>query len=291
MPTRTVPQGFEEFHKRLVTSTTESEAAKKHRKSIEECLETNFGLLRFFRSGSFGNGTNIRNYSDVDYFASLPDASLKDDSGKTLSEVAAALRKSFSTTHGIRVDSPAVVVPFGNNASEAHEVIPADLVNSEGPFVYLIADGNGGWMRSSPQAQNDYVTSMNDKLKGKVKPLIRFLKAWKYFEDVPISSFYLELVTTKHAENADPIIYSWDVRDVLKKLWESKLVAVDDPAGKSGKVEACRTSLQKEDALEKVEDAWWRAKNARVCEEDGDVLGGFDWWDLVFDGNFPSYYY
>jgi hypothetical protein len=113
MPTRSVSERFEEFHKRLIPSATESEAAKNHIKSIEECLKINFGLLRFFRSGSFGNGTSIQNYSDVDYFASLPDASIKDDSSKTLSDVAAALRRRFPTTLGIRVDSPAVVVPFG----------------------------------------------------------------------------------------------------------------------------------------------------------------------------------
>jgi hypothetical protein len=291
MPTRSVPQGFEELHKRLVTSATETEAAKKHRQSIEECLKANFGLLRFFRSGSFGNGTNIRIYSDVDYFAWLPHDRLENDSGKALSDLAVALRKRFPTTRGIRVDSPAVVVPFGTHASEAHEIIPAKIESNKGPFVYLIPDGNGGWMRSSPEAQNDYVRLVNENLEGRLKPLIRFLKAWKYFENVPFSSFYLELVTTKYGEHEHPIIYSWDVKDVLKTLWESKLTVVEDPAGKSGKVEAYRTSLQKVDVLKKVETAWQRAEAARDCEENGNASGAFYWWDLVYDGNFPSYYY
>jgi tRNA nucleotidyltransferase (CCA-adding enzyme) len=135
MPARSVPEGFEELHKRLVPSGTESEAAKNHRASIEACLKSNLGLLRFFRSGSFGNGTSIRNYSDVDHFASLPSASLDNDSSKVLRDVAAALRTRFPTTFGIRVDPPAVVVPFGTDASETTEVIPADLVDSNGPFV------------------------------------------------------------------------------------------------------------------------------------------------------------
>lgn len=50
MATRTIFQGFEEFRRRLVPSGTESEAAKNHRASIEACLKSNFGLLRFFRS-------------------------------------------------------------------------------------------------------------------------------------------------------------------------------------------------------------------------------------------------
>lgn len=89
------------------------------------------------------------------------------------------------------------------------------------------------------------------------------MKAWKYFNNVPVSSFYLEVVTTQHAAGTSPIIYSWDVRDVLQKLSASKLAAVDDPVGKSGKVGACRTALQKEEALSKVQTALRRAKEAR----------------------------
>lgn len=291
MPTRTVSQGFEEFHRRLVPSGTESEAAKSHRASIETCLKANFGLLRFFRSGSFGNGTSIRNHSDVDYFASLPDASIMPSSSATLADVAAALRARFPNTSGIRVDSPAVVVPFGSDASETTEVIPADLVNSDGPFVYRIADGSDGWMLSSPQAQNDYVREIDDRRKGKARPLIRFLKAWKYYRNVPISSFYLELVAAKHAAGESTIIYPWDVRDVFAKLWDTRLAAVEDPAGKSGKVFACRTTLQKEEALGKVDSARMRSKWAKESEDEGDVAAAFRWWDMVYDGKFPSHNY
>lgn len=291
MPTRSVAQGFEEFRNRLVTSTTETEAAKNHRASIEACLKTNFGLLRFFRSGSFGNGTNVRNYSDIDYFASLSSSAMKTSSSATLNAVASALRTRFSSTYGIRVDSPAVVVPFGTDASEAHEVIPAELVSTDDPRMYRIADGTGGWMRSSPQAQNDYVRSVNDRTGGKAKSLIRFLKAWKYYKNVPISSFYLELVVAEHAAGAIPIIYSWDLRDVFAKLRNSALAAVDDPAGASGKVAACSTTAQKEDALSKVDTAASRSRSAKESEDAGKLGEAFAWWDLLYDGRFPSYFY
>ena len=72
MPTRTVDQGFRAFLQRLTPTTGESTAAKTHRASIETCLKNNFGMTRFFRTGSFGNGTSISGYSDVDYFAEIP---------------------------------------------------------------------------------------------------------------------------------------------------------------------------------------------------------------------------
>jgi hypothetical protein len=79
-------------------------------------------MTGFFKAGSLGNGTSIRNYSDVDYFASIPSQNLKQNSSKTLSEVADVLRNRFPGTSGIRVDVPAVVVPFGTDASEATDV-------------------------------------------------------------------------------------------------------------------------------------------------------------------------
>ncbi len=291
MPTRSVNQGFEEFHSRLVPSATESQAATNHRASIEACLKSSFGLLRFFRSGSFGNGTSIRNYSDVDYFAWLPNANMKTSSSATLGDVAAALRKRFPNTYGIRVDSPAVVVPFGIDASETTEVIPAGVTGIGEPPVFRITDGSGGWMLSSPEAQNDYVREVDGRCKGKAKPLIRFLKAWKYYKDVPVSSFYLELVAARHAAGESTIIYSWDVRDVFAKLWDRQLAAVEDPAGKSGKVAACRTALQKEEALSKVDSARLRSKWAKESEDEGNTAAAFGWWDMLYDGKFPSYKY
>ena len=274
-----------------MTSIAESEAAKGHRASIKARLESEFGLLRFFRSGSFGNGTNVRHYSDVDYFAWIPNENMKADSRATLSDVASSLRQRFPTTTGIRVDSPAVVVPFGTDASEAHEVIPAGVTNYGDPLVYRIADESGGWMLSSPKAQNDYVSEINDRCDGKAKPLIRFLKAWKYYKTVPVSSFYLELVAARHAAGENTIIYSWDVRDVFAKLWDTQLAAVEDPAGKSGKVGACRTALQKEEALSKVDSARLRSKWARESEGEGNTAAAFGWWDTLYDGKFPSYRY
>jgi tRNA nucleotidyltransferase (CCA-adding enzyme) len=114
MPTYgiTVAQEFEEFNDRLTRSATEAAALKAHRASIEQCLGRNFNLIRFFRSGSFGNGTSIRNFSDVDYFAWLDRENTSDDSKRTLQKVANALEAQFPRT-GVYVKEPAVIVPFG----------------------------------------------------------------------------------------------------------------------------------------------------------------------------------
>ena len=219
MPTRTVNQGFTDFLSTLTPTIGESTAAKNHRASIKACLESNFDLTSFFRTGSFGNGTSISGYSDVDYFAEIPTCNLQENSTTTLSQVRDALKKRFPTTN-VRVSCPAVVVPFGTDAKESTEVTPGDYIKTtEDEYrVYDIPDCSNGWMRSSPDAHNAYVREVDEDLSNKVKPLIRFIKAWKYYRNVPISSFYLELRVTKYAEDKSWIIYSKDVNGVLSYL-------------------------------------------------------------------------
>jgi Mor family transcriptional regulator len=288
---RAVEEGFSTFNSRLVASTTESQAEASHRKSIEPLLKSEFGMTHFFRSGSFGNGTNIHNYSDIDYFACIPRDNLKEDSSKTLSEIAEVLRNRFTTT-GIRVDSPAIVVPFGKDGTEATEIIPADLMStSNGQRIFDIPNGSSGWMRSSPDAHNSYVREVDNELSGKVKPLIRFLKAWKYHKSVPISSFYLELLTTKYAAGESTIVYAIDVKNVLEQTWKSKLSEIADPTGTSSNAKPCNTALQQTNALSKLKTAYERAGNALDAEFADQTVKAFYWWDLLFDDEFPSYYY
>lgn len=288
---RTIEKGFEDFLPKLKPQKTESEAAKKHRASIEACLKNNYGLKRFVRIGSFGNWTSVSRYSDVDYLACLPTNQLTENSTSTLVKVREALANRFPNT-GVAVNCPAVVVPFGTRKSEITEIVPADHVGeSNGYKVYEIADCAGGWMRASPDAHNAYVRSVDEKLCGKVKPLIRFLKAWKFFRDVPISSFYLELRVAKYATDETAIVYDIDVRNVLKMLWDGQLASIQDPMGVSGYIPACKSDAARVDALSKLETAYSRANKARMAATNNKISEAFDWWRLVYNDEFPTYYY
>ena len=287
---RTLDEGFRDFLAGLTPSDVESEKAQKHRASIEGCLRNNFTLKRFFRTGSFGNGTSIYSYSDVDYFASVAREDLKADSRVSLRKFREVLEARFPGT-GVHVSSPAVRVPFGTGANEVHEITPADFIEeSYGNKIYDIADGAGGWMRSSPDAHNHYVHKVNEKLGWKVKPLVRFIKAWKYFKQLPISSFYLELRAAKYAEGETSIVYYIDVERILAWLWDIQLAALQDPAGISGYIYPCASEANLKDALSKLDTARTRAAKARAAEAAGDTKSAFAWWDLLFDGRFPSYY-
>jgi hypothetical protein len=289
---RTIDEGFRDFLAKLTPSDYESTAAKNHRASIEACLKVNFGLNRFFRTGSFGNGTSISGYSDVDYFASIPSSRLSLNSSYHLTQVKGALNKRFFSTD-VYVDCPAVVCPFGSDAKESTEVVPARDIGKIGRSNYItyeIPDCSGGWRHSSPETHNAYVRDVDEKLNGRVKPIIRFIKAWKCYRNVPISSFYLELRIAKYAEGKQAIVYDIDVKKVFSHLYKLELAQIQDPKGISGYVSPCSTQEKLNDAWSKLSTALSRAEKALEARSRGNIKEAFDWWNLVYDGNFPSYY-
>lgn len=288
---RTINQGFCDFLTTLTPSSTETEAAKRHRASIEACLKNNFGLNRFIRIGSFGNGTSISGYSDVDYLACLPADQLTETSTPSLVKVRNSLDNRFPNT-GVKVSCPAIVVPFGTKESENHEIVLADYLKENNDYkVYDIADCSNGWMEASPDAHNAYVKSIDDKLGGKVKPLIRFIKAWKYYYNVPISSFYLELRVAKYADGEKTIQYDIDVKQILCQLRDNNLAKMQDPMGVSGLIPACKSDTDKETAISKLNTAVTRAEKAREAADNDNISDAFDWWQKVYDNKFPNYYY
>jgi hypothetical protein len=202
-----------------------------------------------------------------------------------------AIQKTFWSTSGITVNTPAVNIPFGIYASETLEVTPCTFnglvstpLGSKGS--YDIPSYDGGWMKSSPDAHNAYVKKHDERLGNKLKPLIRLLKAWKFYNNVPISSFYLELRTTKYAEGETSIIYDIDVRRVIKLLYDNDLAMIQDPMGISGYVKACNTDAKKTDALSKLSTAHSRAEKAYACRE-SNLDDCFYWWNLFYNDEFP----
>ena len=286
---RTIAQGFDQFLRSLTPSGTESAAATAHRASIEACLKSNLDLVRFWRIGSFGNGTSISGYSDVDYMASIPWHKLKSNSSTSLADLRRVLANRFPRT-GVRTSCPAVVVPFGTDAKETTEVTPGEyLRTTKGHRVYDIPDCEENWMDASPDAHNAFVRSVDVKLSSKVKPLIRFIKAWKYYRQVPLSSFYLELRVAQYASKETSIVYDIDVKRIFGLLDRIGLAAIRDPAGISGLISPCRSDAQLAESKSKLSTALTRATNACAMEAKGRTEEAYAWWNKLYNGAFPRY--
>jgi hypothetical protein len=153
----------------------------------------------------------------VDYFAVIPASNLKANSAVSLREIADSMRARFPQTPNIRVNNPGVQIPFGDQGAECVEIIPVDETGKTrlGFRQFDMPDGSGGWKFSAPESHKTYVDFIDGKLSGKVKPLIRFVKAWKFFRNVPIRSFYLKMRVAAYADKEKVIVDDIDVKNVL----------------------------------------------------------------------------
>ncbi len=287
---RTLDEGFQSLLDSVTPDGSELDAVGSYREEIRECLDSNFGLYAFFLGGSFLNDTGIAGYSSVDYFASVDDAGLPSDSTLFLDEVGRALDERFPDA-GVTVRAPAVAVPLGAGASDTVRVIPARLAGQTGAGhrVYEIADGAGGWMKSSPDGHSARIAVVDRELGGRLRPLVRLLKAWRYLRDVPISSFYLELRCVEYAAGEKMIVYPVDLRNVLELLWDDQFGDMYDVEGVSGRISARLARVDRKMAVSRLRTALYHIGRADDAAAEGNMEETFQYWNRVFNGRFPPY--
>lgn len=286
---RTVNEGFEEFLRRLVPTESQREAGASHRASVQAALEKKLTVKYFFESGSFSHGTGVRGFSDIDAFVSLG-GTRPDLSYTALEWVKDAMTARFpSTTVVIR--RPAVVVKFGGGY-ETWEIIPAFLTGrgDAGQLVYDIPGPSTGsaWIDSAPQEHLKYVNECNKKPnEGNAKDLTRLIKAWKYYRNVPISSFYLEMRCAQHVARQASYIHIWDVCQLLESLNDHELASMNDPKGAAGRIYPCSSDANKADTLSKLQTAATRARKALDAYNAKNFDTAFTYLDLLFGEKFP----
>ncbi len=285
----TTSEGFRIFLGRLKPSDPERDKASLRRQSIYSKLDTRFGLYRMFESGSFRHGTGVSGKSDVDFFVFLK-TGRPALASSTLTAVKSALQERFPSTY-IHVSRPAVVLEFGGGY-ERVEIIPAYYSGSVNDSTkFKIAGVVEEWMDSTPEKHLEYVNDSNKLPKaGAAKSLARLAKAWKYYRDVPISSFYLEMKAASYIRDQTSVDWPIDLYYFLRRLQLNQLSAMNDPTGSTGCIRACSSDAKKADALSKLDTAVSRAKRAMDHYIAGREREAFDAWDLLFSGQFPGYY-
>lgn len=286
---RTVDQGFAEFLDRLVPTTAQREAGVSHRASVKGALESRLKVNTFFETGSFSHGTGVRNCSDIDVLVSLG-ADRPGSSYTALTWVKDTLQQRFPATD-VTIRRPAVVVNFAGGY-ETWEIIPGFLTGRGGSaLVYDIPSPvtGGGWIDAAPHEHLAYVKECNEQPgKGDAKALARLVKAWKYYCNVPVSSFYLEMRAAQHVKSIDTYIHVWDICLLLEKLRDHEFANMNDPSGAAGRFGATSSDSTRQEAISKVKTAASRARKALEAWRADDPSTAFYYFDLLFGGRFPA---
>jgi Second Messenger Oligonucleotide or Dinucleotide Synthetase domain len=279
------------FNMYLATKTpkqAERDNARRHRVGVERAMESRLSCVDMFETGSLSHGTAVAGHCDADYFLwlKLP----KPSADVALASVRDALKSAFPRTY-VRVSRPAVKIYFVDDGGQM-EIVPSyyRTTTPSQKNVFDIPDpATSGWMASSPSTHLAYVNQANTTAPG-AKGLARLLKAWKYDNRVPISSFYLEMRAAKWALDHKPVCHYWDIATCLEHLADNRLPAVNDPSDVSlGRIYPCSTDRYKVQSQSKVETAARRARRALNYEQNGKTADAISEWVRIFGTSFPSY--
>jgi SMODS domain-containing protein len=295
---KTVAEGIQTYLDWLQPSTTEVEQRKSHKKTVEQALAGEFkNFNEVLIIGSHTRDTAIHIRSDVDYFGKLGIGDVTwggsaVNSGTTLDRAKKALQARFQRTD-IRVDGPSVVVGFGQGVG-AVDVVPgvwAGTTSTSPQYpVFEIPDGAGGWLRTSPQRHAKYIRDEDERAGWKLSRIIKLLKAWKYARSpkVPVLGFHLELLIASEAVCVGPKSYQNCLNDSFRLLRDRAGAALNDPLGISGRIPAVNTEAQRQALTEAARYAADKSGRALEAEVAGRTDEAFDYWKLVFNGEFPS---
>lgn len=271
---KTARAWLDELTSLYTPTSTEFDAARAHRASIENRLDAAIGVSEMFEIGSLRHGTGVWQYSDADFLVSLK--GFRPESPWTmLNKVKTSLQERFPSTTVV-VRRPAVVCRFSDGDVEVVPAYPA-------PSGYWIANPSDGWLRTHPKDHNRYVNDVNNKHTGAVKKLARQVKVWKYKRNVPVSSCYLEMRAAKHMEGESSYSPLWDLYLALRKMHDVELASMNDPTGLGSRFGACSSEANRLDAMSKLSRAVNRARRAKDFDKEGENQKAIEQLKLLFN--------
>jgi predicted nucleotidyltransferase len=186
--------------RRIQPRDSELTAAKTHQLVVRARLLSSFDLRRYILIGSHARKTAIRTHSDLDALVVLRRNEAKWGGSIVASET--LLRRAILDLKGrfpqsdIRGDRQAAVIHF-SGGQESLDVVPALWARfSDGRPVYNIADGDGGWLETSPEAHQRFFAAADLRCAGKLRGVAQLLRWWKYARSspLPLSSFHADIL-------------------------------------------------------------------------------------------------
>ncbi len=285
---RSVEDGFNELVKKLNPKFSEPEYSEANLMQIERRLKEAFDMSYQIKYGSIGHGTHIARYSAIDCFAVMPKESLVEDSYKSLEAILEVLKEDFPEAT-LREGRPAIVIQFGGRDSDKHHIVPAyEIGVKNGHDVFGIPGPSGRWIQACPGGHSAWINKLNDNLNKRLRNMIRVVKAWNYYNDQPLWSFYIELCVAEYFKSDYSILFSVDFRNFLNYLDQKGLKPFEGSVGSNELVYA--SSIEdKPVASAKVKNAVEMADKAVRCEQTGNISEAFYWWRKIFNFRFPAF--
>jgi hypothetical protein len=172
-------------------------------------------------AGSYGRGTAIRGFSDLDMIFVLPrelyvkyNNYLYNGQSALLQAVRNSLLKKYPQT-AISGDGQVVVIKFSDGMK--FEVVPC-FPNDDGSFTYPDSNNSGKWKTTNPKPEINAIGGRDLLCNGNLKQLCRMARAWKNNWYVPMGGLLIDTLAYNFINNWEYrkksyLWYDWMSRD------------------------------------------------------------------------------
>lgn len=239
-------------------------------------------------AGSWSKQTRVRPPRDIDMLFVLPysvyaryQPRVGNKQSQLLQEVKQSLAGTFPRTN-MRGDGQVVMVNFD---SFAVEVAPAILLDNR---QYWICDteGSGRYKVADPAAEQTYIAQSDLATNGNTRRLTRMMKKWQKYCNVPLKSFWIELLAADFLRrwsyaNKGYVYHDWMVRDFLADLICRPFTYLMVPG--TGEIVTLG-----DEWFSKALSAYRRAMKACELESQACPYLARDEWQSIFGPDFPG---
>lgn len=195
-----VGEWFTSFCSDLLISSDKRSSIAARTKRITSRLNADFRSLtsdsaNSFYVGSYGRYTAIPSVSDLDLLYVMPysvyskyNAYLGNKQSSLLSAVRQSLISTYTSSR-IAGDGQVVCISFDDDIT--YEILPAFL-NDDGGYTFPDSNNGGSWKSCKPKHEMNAFATRNAACNGNLIQLCRMVRAWRDFNNVPISGMLID---------------------------------------------------------------------------------------------------
>jgi len=284
---KTVTAAFDELLARLSLTSAQASTAQTRVSGLRDFFDSKFTMSsRAFATGSYARQTLVRWERDVDLMAPLSYSAYKagydHDSRAFLYMVRDALNERYGST---KVSSKQVAVKLDFTEIVA-DVVPCFPRQGGGFFM---PNGTADWRATNPPFHAELMKQADSAQQGRLKPLVKLIKAWNLANSHHLTSFHVELMVERMWRGHTIGSHAASVASTLKVMPSWLRTAFPDPWDGGRPIDEDLSSNDRATTMRMLEADAKAAEQAIQYQSEGKVEKAFERWSVIYRQQFPAY--
>jgi SMODS domain-containing protein len=238
-----------------------------------------------FAVGSAARGTIAAGERDVDLMAAVANTyanKYRADSRQFLYDIRQLLTRPYPRTE-VGARQVAVVLDFDVIRTE---VVPCFKNDGEG---FVMPNGTRGWMATNPPFHTALMQAADTAHGGRLKPLVRLVKAWNIAHGQQLRSFHLEMLVKRMWDGV--AIGDWPaaVSATLQVLGMWVNASFVDPWQGTTRIDNYLSAPTRAQIIRTIAESAAAATTAETHRLAGRGAAAFERWQVIYRHAFPAY--